>query len=100
MLLKIFADTSPTDIWHDPLFLAVLGIAGTLIAGIIGAVVAYWIYHKQRVKKEISYQVISNAQVASIDADMINRIEIRFDGKRVYGLKLLVLHLWNSGNVA
>lgn len=99
MLLSIF-ETQPADIWHDPLFLTILGIAATLLAGIIGAIVAYWIYRRQRSKKEITYQVISDAPIANINKEVKDRVKILFDGNPVEDINLLVLKVWNPGRVA
>ncbi len=93
-------DNQPSDIWHDPFFLTVLGIAGTLVAGLIGAFVAYWIYSRQRSKKEISYQIISNAPIASVNKHLENRVTIQVDGKPVKNARQVVLKIENMGNVA
>jgi hypothetical protein len=93
----LLVNTAQSDFWHDTVFQLVVIAIVTIVSGAIGGVTTYWIYRKQRTKKEISYRIISNALVASVDADMIGRIEIRFDGKQVHGLRLLVLDLWNSG---
>src|SRR5437660_3881886 len=92
--------SQPTDIWHDPLFLTILAIAATLLVGIIGATVAYWIYRRQRSKKEITYQVISDAPIANINKEVKDRVKILFDGNPVEDMNLLVLKVWNPGKVA
>lgn len=99
MLLSLFP-TQPTDILHDTAFQFIVLSIVTLVAGCIGAIIAYWIFRKQRIRKEISYRVLSNAPVASISPDMVNDVEIRFNGQRVIGLRLLVLELQNSGNIS
>jgi hypothetical protein len=106
MLLSIFV-TQPTDIWHDPLILTMLGIAATLLAGIIGAIVAYGIYRRQRNKKEFTRQILSDLSIISkqpiaeesIGSQVENRLKIIFDGKPVEDLRLVSLKVWNSGNV-
>lgn len=70
--MLIILDTQPTDIWHDPLVLTVIGVIATLIAGLIGAFVAYWIFQKQRAKKEITYQVLTDAPIANLNQRIAN----------------------------
>src|SRR5437867_813165 len=103
MLLSIFV-TQPTDIWHDPLILTVFGIAATLLAGIIGAIVAYGIYRRQRNMKEFTRQILSDLSIISkqpiaeesIGRQVENRLKIIFDGKPVEDLRLVSLKVWNS----
>ncbi len=44
MLLDIPAGQRQTDIWHDAVFLTILASVATNLAGLIGAVVTYWVY--------------------------------------------------------
>lgn len=100
-ILKIL-DTQPTDIWHDTFFQFVVIAIVTLIAGLIGAFVTYWIYRKQRSRKEISWQNISNTLVlpfVDVGEQVKGKLQIFFEGKPVSDLRLIVFKLWNSGNV-
>lgn len=99
MLLSTL-DIQPTDIWHDTAFQFVVIAIVTFLAGIIGAIITYWIYRKQRSRKELSYQVVYMAPIALVRTDFKDRIEIKFDGKPVRNMNLLILKIWNSGNVA
>jgi hypothetical protein len=99
MLLK--APTPPSsDLLHDTAFQFIVLAIVTIIAGAIGGIITYWIFRKQRIKKEISYQIISDAPIASINKEVADRVEVTFDGKPVKDMSLLVLKIWNSGNVA
>jgi len=101
MLLDLLASQLPTDFWHDPFLLTMLAIVATLLAGVIGAIVAYWVYRAQRSKREITYQVISDAPVINIDKAVADRVTITLDGDPVTTeVRLVVLKLWNSGNTA
>lgn len=106
MLFSLLLDTPLADILHDPLYLTLLGILATLLAGIIGALVTYWIFLKQRIKKEITYRILADAPIASlnqllanINAQIKDRLQILFDGKPVENLRVLIIKVWNSGNV-
>ncbi len=100
MVLDLLAGQPQNDIWHDPVFLTILGSLATIFAGLIGAVVAYWVYRKQRSKKVISYQVISDAPIANINKGLENRVTIQLDGKPVEDARQVVVTIRNSGNAA
>jgi hypothetical protein len=68
MLLSILLTAQPppsNDLLHDTAFQFIVITIVTLLAGGIGGFIPYWIFRKQRVKKEISYQIISDAPIAS-----------------------------------
>jgi hypothetical protein len=90
----------PTDIWHDPVVLALTGVVATLLAGVIGAVLSFVIYRKQRVRREISYQVISDVPMVSVSKDLADKIDINFEEQRINNLRFLLIRIWNSGNIA
>ena len=99
-MLDLLATQPSTSLIDDPFFLAIIGAGVTLLAGLIGAVVTYWIYRKQRSKKEISYQIISNAPIASVNKVLENRVTIQLDGKPVKDARQIVIKVRNNGNVA
>jgi hypothetical protein len=100
MLLGALLDTQPTDIWHDPLFLGILGVVSTILAGLLGVGITYYVYRRQRRKKELTYQIVSDAPIADIDPSISSRVKLSLDGKPVENVSLVVLKLWNSGNAA
>lgn len=100
MSLAILLDTQPTDIWHDPLFQFGTNVAITVLAIVVSSFVSIWIYRRQRSKKEISYQIISDAPVISVDQKIAPQVEIKLDGKVVKDVTLAVIKVWNSGNMA
>src|SRR2546421_11868735 len=55
---------------------------------------------KQRSKKEISYQIISDAPIASISKGFEKRVTIQLDGKPVKDVRQVVIKIRNSGNAA
>ncbi len=100
-LTLVLQSVSPQpDIWHDPLLLTALGIIATLLAGLIGAFAAYWIYRKQQVKKEITYQRISEAPIVTVNKDVASRVDVLLDGKPTKGVRLLVFEVKNVGSSA
>jgi hypothetical protein len=102
---QIILSTTPTpDFWHDPFgqFITTNAVTfgSSLTAAIIGATIAIWIYQRQRSKKEISYQIISDAAVLSIHQTLANRVKIELDGKPVKEVTLVVFKVSNTGNTA
>jgi hypothetical protein len=99
VLLYLLAGQQP-DFWHDPLTLTILGIVGTILGAIIGAGIAYLIFRRQTTKKLISYQVVSNAPIATLNQTLQNTVTIQINGKPVNNARQAVLTLRNQGNVA
>src|SRR5437868_10774181 len=71
-----------------------VGVITSLIA--IGFSILF--YLKQRRIKSISYEVISNVPVVSVEEEVKDKIQVLFNGKRIDDARLVVLRLWNSGN--
>lgn len=65
---------------------------------ILGGIVAYWIYLKQRTTKEIGIERISLNNIIEIDSKYKNSIEVKFQDKNVDKLWLLILKFSNKGN--
>src|SRR2546426_12256830 len=98
--------SSPTptpNIFHDSFVqfliseVTVMAIAIATIAASVWGVV--WLYTKQRSRKEISYELISNAPIANIVSAVKERVEVLLDGKPAKDVRLLVFDVWNSGNI-
>src|SRR5437588_7481581 len=100
MLLFLLNNQPPTDLLHDPFWQFIINVAVVVLVGIVTAVVAIWVFRKQRSKKEISYQVISDAPIASVSEGLKNRVTIQLDGKPVKDARQVVIKVRNNGNVA
>ncbi|HJT59227.1 MAG TPA: hypothetical protein VJ761_22160 [Ktedonobacteraceae bacterium] len=100
MLLYLLAGQASTSILDNPFFLALLGVIATLVVGFIGAGVAIWIYRKQRSKKIISYQLVSNAPIAIFNKTLQNQVTIQINGQPVHDARQVVLRVSNQGNSA
>src|SRR6266567_26044 len=85
---------------RDPLWQFVIYVVVTLIVGIAGVITSILIFRKQHNRKEISYEILSDALIASLKNDFKGRIKISLDDTQVSNAGLLVLKVWNSGNVA
>lgn len=100
MLLNLLVDTQALDVWHDTVFQLIIVVIVTLLSAFIGGAIVIWVYRKQKSKKEITYQIVSDAPIASINQAVADRVELRFDGNPIKEARILVLKVWNSGNVA
>ena len=97
-MLDLLVTQPPTDFWHDPLTLTILGVIGTIVGAIIGAVIAYFIFRKQTTKKLVTYQVVSNAPIANLNKTLQNTVTIQINGQPVNDARQVVLRLRNQGN--
>src|SRR5712691_11163771 len=100
MLIGLLDVSPSTDVWHDTVFQLIVIAIVTLIAAIIGSLVSFGFSRKQHNRKEITYQVISDAPIVSINKALEDRVEIRLDSSPIKDARLLVLKVRNSGNVA
>jgi hypothetical protein len=86
-------------VWWTDLFSWVnaVGIPG-IIATLIVAIV---IYRMQRPRKEISYQVVSDAPLANVDRRVEDKVKLIYEdkgsGNEINDARLLMLKVWNSG---
>jgi len=100
VLLDLLVGQPLTDFWHDPLTLTILGVVGTILGAIIGAAVTYLIFHRQATKRLISFQIVSNAPIATLNKSLQNTVTIQINGQPVNNARQVVLKLRNQGNVA
>lgn len=73
-------------------------LIGALIA-IVTIIVSIAIYFKQRNRKRLSYEILSNTALLSVEEEVKNEIQLSYKGKAIEGVKLVVLRIFNSGNV-
>jgi len=73
-------------------------IIGAIIA-IVTIIVSIIIYLKQRSRKRLSYEILSNAALLSEEEEIKKDIQLTYKGKMVEGVRLLVLRIFNSGNL-
>src|SRR2546425_10907232 len=78
------------DILRDPVW--------QFIAVII-ALIAIIVTLTQRYRKEIVYDIISDTPILSIKEEVKNRVKVLFDDKPMTNARLIILRIWNSGNV-
>ena len=81
------------DFLHDPRFYGPLATScGVLIT------LTLWLLSQRR--KQLSYEILSNASLVNLLDDIKDRLTIQFDGAPVYDLHLVVVKIVNSGDVA
>jgi hypothetical protein len=96
----LLSTTTTPDFWHDSFGQFITNVVVALACAIIGGVIAIWIYQKQRNKKVISCEIISDAPVLSIHQTIANRVKIELDGNPVKEVTLVVFKVSNTGNTA
>jgi hypothetical protein len=85
------------DFLRDPIWQSIGAVIGAL--GIVSAIaLGVALYGLQRHRKELGYRVLSRARVASVDAQVAERVQVLFDGQAVRGAQLVVVQILNSGN--
>lgn len=71
----------------------------TIIGIIVGAIIALWIFFKQKNRKRLEYKVIANESLLSYHKDVEKDLVILFQDKRIDNLALLILEFKNTGNI-
>lgn len=83
---------------HDPFWQFIIYIGVTLFVGIITVVISILLYRKQRRRKLLTYQIVSDTPVLSAERELADKVQVLFNGKPVDDARLVVLRLWNAGN--
>jgi hypothetical protein len=71
----------------------------TVIVGIIAIAITIIIYYSQRQYKDLSYEIISNSPLITKSKEIESNVQIFFDKKPVNNVYLVILKLFNSGNI-
>src|SRR5690242_19450337 len=108
LLIQLLSVTdTPSDFWHDSAVQLAINVAVALVVGISTVFITIAIFRKQqreaqeeRAVKELMYEVVSDAPIANINKAVEDRVEIRYDGRPVNDMFLLILRIMNTGNVA
>ena len=83
------------DYFRDPVWqfvgaiLALVALAATVI-----------IYALQRQKKRLSYELISRNQLLTVREELESKLQVIYDGQPARDICLIVVKIYNSGNVA
>lgn len=82
------------ELLRDPLWQFV----GALLAllALIVSVASVMIY---RNRKGLSYEVVLNSRLLSVDEEIEGRVKVTFDNYPVSGVRMLIVHVRNNGNV-
>lgn len=68
------------------------------VLGLIAVAATLLIYFLQKTRKELSYDIIFNTNLLSINAKIKDSMQVNWRGKEINGLNLLIVRLRNSGN--
>lgn len=70
-----------------------------VIIAIVTIIVSIIIYFKQRNRKKLSYEILSNTALLTLEEETKNDIQLSYKGTVVEGVKFLLLRIFNSGNL-
>ena len=57
------------------------------------------LYLKQRRRKALSYAVVSSSDLLSVEEEIRGRVKVLFDNAPVENVRLVIIKLWNSGEI-
>ena len=80
------------EIIYDPMW----GFVGV----ILGIIPLIFFHLVQSIRKAISWEIISNTPLLSVDEEIRGNIQVLFDGKPVQDAQLIIVEIINSGNVS
>jgi hypothetical protein len=87
------------DFLRNPVVQAIGTFLGAVLA-VVSILLAIFLYFRSRQKKSLSYEVISQYPLISVDDEIKGRLKILLDGMSVQDVHLLIIKLINNGNVA
>jgi hypothetical protein len=76
----------------------IIGVVVAVLAIIIGAMVAIFIYLKGRSRKLVSYKLLTEERLISISSELKDKLEIFYQSKKVEDVILFKIEIANSGN--
>lgn len=94
-LSKVSVIAPMSEILRDPFWQFVI----VVLIGVLAIIAAVIIYLKQRLHKNISYEIISKSSLLSVNDEIKQDVQISFKGKLVQQVSLIILRIFNSGNV-
>lgn len=83
------------DFFRDPIWQFI-----SVIIAIIALIAPIFADRMQRNRKDLVYEIISNAPVLNNPEFVKNRVELLLDGSPVSDASLIILKLWNAGNIS
>ncbi len=70
-----------------------------VIAALIAIIVSIVLFYKQRKKKSLSYEILSNNPIVTINDKFSSDLEILYKNKHVKDLYLIILKIKNNGTI-
>ncbi len=103
MFWSLFSNPLPPapsfDFFSNPIW-TFLGGVGAIVAIPITLFTVYLTFRQQQSSREFSYQIVSNAPIVSVNKALEKRVKILLDNKPVKDASLLVINVWNSGQLS
>lgn len=79
----------------DPSYQFLIGVIIALLAIIVSVV----IYYKQKSSKKLSFKIVSNTSILTYEERVKNELQLSYKAKKVEDVRLILLRIFNSGNV-
>jgi hypothetical protein len=98
LLFQVSLNANQYDLWRDEVWQAIGTITGGIL-GLLGLALTVYIFIRQTQKKSLSCELISSSPILKVADDFRNDLEIKFKGKLINSLTLVVVKFFNSGNV-
>ena len=70
----------------------------SIVVSTLAIISSFGIYFLQRKKRRLAYWVLTDTPLLSVDEEIKGKIEIKYDGRKIQNIHLLILSLENIGN--
>jgi hypothetical protein len=105
MLLMLFflpLPSKPYDWTTDTVLLAWVGVI-SLVIGIFGIAISYWLFVIGKSKKQLTYEVVSDTPIVSIKQTKQGKIKVVHEDSSGHNIdlneaRIFTFRMWNSGN--
>src|SRR5688500_17426637 len=76
----------------DPAWLGAIG-------SILAIVISLYVYRRQKNVKSLSYEILSENPLLSVDAELQGKIQVLYNGNPLENIHLILIRFTNDGNI-
>jgi hypothetical protein len=70
-----------------------------VVVGLVAILITVILFLAQRSKKRLAYYLLTETPLLSVDDEIKGKIKIRYGRKSIQNIHLVLLYIWNKGNV-